>query len=486
MKVKHKFAGGFFIIFSIAFIVLNYFLNNSFIHYHENKIKAEMDALYKGSYSVLRLYFHVNNLEGNKANFNRYIPKISNNISEQGNCQIDVFNKDLDKEYSYYLDEYSFNFEEDEIKKVLEEAQNNKAALSIYRNKERVTAYLAFPAYIDDTFLGNMLLSKDYSKEYLDLVSLMNSIKVIVAITFLFILIFTYFLFEKIVNPLSYIKNSFKRIGDGDYKINLKVNSKDEIGDLAKGVNKMANKIEEQIEKINEEKEKVLTLEKTRTEFFNNITHELKTPLTNISGYAQIMSEEDFDDDKFRTFALERIDKESKRMHELIVSLIEVSKNKSDIENREVENINLKELIDELCEDFKVKGEKYNIHISRNLEDIEMKCTEDEIRRVITNLLDNAIKYSIKGTEIKVSLFKDKEERFIEIENFSDEISKEGVEKVFEPFYRENTKKSRELGGNGLGLYICSELVKKYKGDISFDYSNGKVTVRVIFREEIA
>ena len=58
----------------------------------------------------------------------------------------------------------------------------------------------------------------------------------------------------------------------------------------------MANKIEEQIEKINEEKEKVLTLEKTRTEFFNNITHELKTPLTNISGYAQIMSEEDFND----------------------------------------------------------------------------------------------------------------------------------------------------------------------------------------------
>ena len=147
----------------------------------------------------------------------------------------------------------------------------------------------------------------------------MSNIKFIVSITFLLILIFTYFLFERIINPLNYIKNSFKRIGDGDFKINLKVNSKDEIGDLACGVNKMANKIEEQIEKINEEKEKVLTLEKTRTEFFNNITHELKTPLTNISGYAQIMSEEDFHDNDFRKFALERINKESKRMHELIV-----------------------------------------------------------------------------------------------------------------------------------------------------------------------
>lgn len=482
MKVKHKFAGGFLIIFLIAFIILNCFLGKAFINYHENKIKNEMDLLYKSSYSVLRLYFQVNNLESNKVNFNRYIPKISNNISEQGNCQIDVFNESLEREYSYYLDELSFDYEKDGVEEILEEANNNKAALNIYRNKNRVTAYLAFPAYIDENFLGNILLSKDYSPEYLDLIGLMGNIKIIVSITFLLILIFTYFLFEKIVKPLSYIKNSFKRIGDGDYKINLKVDSKDEIGDLAKGVNKMANKIEEQIEKINEEKEKVLTLEKTRTEFFNNITHELKTPLTNISGYAQIMSEESFDDNEFRKFALERIDKESKRMHELIVSLIEISKNKSDIENREVENVNLKELIDELCKDFKVKEEKYNIHISKTLEDIEMKCREDEIRRVIVNLLDNAIKYSIKGTEIKVSLFKDKEERFIEIENFSDEISKEGVKKIFEPFYRENTKKSRELGGNGLGLYICSELVKKYGGDISFSYSNGKVKVRIIFK----
>lgn len=482
MKVKHKFSGGFLIIFLIAFIILNCFLNRAFINYHENKIKNEMDSLYKSSYSVLRLYFQANNLEGNKINFNRYIPKISNNISEQGNCQIDVFNESLEKEYSYYLDEFSFNYGKDGVEDVLEEANDNKAALNIYRDKNRVTAYLAFPAYIDENFLGNILLSKDYSKEYLDLMGLMSNIKIIVLITFLLVLIFTYFLFERIVNPLNYIKNSFKRIGAGDFKINLKVNSKDEIGDLANGVNKMANKIEEQIEKINEEKEKVLTLEKTRTEFFNNITHELKTPLTNISGYAQIMSEEDFNDDEFRRFALERIDKESKRMHELIVSLIEVSKNKSDIENREFENINLKKLIEELCEDFKVKGEKYNVYLSKNLEDIKIKCREDDIRRVIINLLDNAIKYSIKDTEIKVNLFKNKEKRYIEIENFSDEISNEGLEKIFEPFYRENTKKSRELGGNGLGLYICSELVKKYNGDISFSYSNDKVKVMIIFK----
>ena len=68
MKVKHKFSGGFLIIFLIAFIILNCFLGKAFINYHENKIKNEMDSLYKSSYSILRLYFQVNNLEGNKGN----------------------------------------------------------------------------------------------------------------------------------------------------------------------------------------------------------------------------------------------------------------------------------------------------------------------------------------------------------------------------------------------------------------------------------
>ena len=209
MKVKHKFSGGFLIIFLIAFIILNCFLGKAFINYHENKIKNEMDSLYKSSYSILRLYFQVNNLEGNKGNFNRYIPKISNDISEQGKCQIDVFNEALEKEYSYYLDDFSFDYEKDGGYDVLKEANKNKAALNIYRDENAVKAYLAFPVYVDESFLGNILLSKDYSKEYLELRDLMSNIKFIVSITFLLILIFTYFLFERIINPLNYIKNSF-------------------------------------------------------------------------------------------------------------------------------------------------------------------------------------------------------------------------------------------------------------------------------------
>lgn len=481
MKIKHKFSGGFLLISLIGFIFLNSFLNRAFINYHESKIKNEMDSLYKSSYSVLRLYFQVNNLEANKINFTKYIPKISNNISEQGHCQIDVFNASLEKEYSYYLDEYSFEYKEEYIENILKESSNNKAALNIYSQQGKVIAYLAFPIYIEEIFLGNMLLSKDYSQEYLDLMELMSNIKVIVSITFILMLIFTYFLFGRIFSPLSYIKNSLKRIGEGDYNINLEINSMDEIGELAKGVNKMANKIEEQIEKINEEKEKVLTLEKTRTEFFNNITHELKTPLTNISGYSQIMSEEDFNDNEFRKFALERIDKESRRMHELIVSLIEISKNKSDIDSKEPIVINLKKLIDEICEDFKVKEINNSFNISRSLDDVEFICREDEFRRIIINLLDNAIKYSITGTEINVNLFKSEDKIYLKIENFSEEISECGVEKIFDPFYRENIKKSRELGGNGLGLYICADLVKKYGGYISFNYSKGKVIVMIVF-----
>lgn len=480
MKVKHKFAGGFLGIFIGAFIVLNYFLNTSFVKYHENKIKEEMNSLYKNSYSIVRLYFQLNNLEGNEKNFTRYIPNISNSISEQNNCQIDIFDENLYKEYSYYLDDYLFDFEDDVIRDVLEAAKENKSALSIWRSENRVTGYLSFPIYVDENFLGNMLISKDYSEEHFELMGLMNSIRIIVSITFLIMLLFSYFLAERIIRPLSYIKKSFESIGKGDYNINLKVYSKDEIGELSEGVNKMADKIEDQIEKINTEKEKVLTLEKTRSEFFNNVTHELKTPLTNISGYAQIMSEEGFNDEDFRSFALERIDKESKRMHELIISLIEVSKNRSSIDEKKRENFNIKSIINEIADDLSIKAKSHGVTINKNLDEVYFNCVDEEIRRIIINILDNAIKYSLDNREVLLQCFKEGENLIINIENYSEEISEEGVEKIFEPFYRENVKKSRALGGNGLGLYICQSLIEKYHGSITFEYKDGKVKVRLI------
>lgn len=256
--------------------------------------------------------------------------------------------------------------------------------------------------------------------------------------------------------------------------------SKDEIGELSECVNKMADKIEEQIEKINTEKEKVLTLEKTRTEFFNNVTHELKTPLTNISGYAQIMSEEDFNDEDFRSFALDRIDKESKRMHELIVSLIEVSKNKSSIDEKKRENFNIKSIIDEIADDLSIKAKSHGVTINRSIDGVYFNCIDEEIRRIIINILDNAIKYSLDNKEVLLQCFKEGENLIINIENYSEEISEEGLKKIFEPFYRENVKKSRYLGGNGLGLYICQSLIEKYHGSITFEYKDGKVKVRVI------
>ena len=108
----------------------------------------------------------------------------------------------------------------------------------------------------------------------------------------------------------------------------------------------MKRQIKNQIVTISNEKEKVVALEATRTEFFNNVTHELKTPLTTISGYAQILQQENFNDDEFGDYALERIEKESERMHRMVVALIEVSKNKSDIKKENKTLINIKDTLE--------------------------------------------------------------------------------------------------------------------------------------------
>lgn len=129
---------------------------------------------------------------------------------------------------------------------------------------------------------------------------------------------------------------SVKKLSEGDFEIALEVKSNDEIGVLSREFISMKQKIKNQIDTINKEKDKVLKLEKARREFFNNVTHELKTPLTAIAGYGEMLLDEDVRDEEFKKRAGERICMESERLHELVVDLINVSKGMDVIEKEKI------------------------------------------------------------------------------------------------------------------------------------------------------
>lgn len=481
MKIRSKFTIYFIITFSISFLVLNFVINKMKVNFIINEVKDEMNISYKSVYRFTNAYSQYNLIELSKENLLNHIPEIAMNISEDRRCELYAFNEDNDEIYKYSIKVENINYDINELNTLLNNTDENKNYLDIKYDGNTLSAATIFPLYVYNKYICTIILAKDFTSYFQSINNFINLLKIANISIFLVLIIVLYLLSCKIVNPLIILRKSFKEIENGNYNGLVAVNSKDEIGDLAKSFISMKEQIKNQIETINNEKEKVLALQESKTEFFNNVTHELKTPLTTISGYSQILMEENFNDDKFHYHALERIDKESNRMHKMISTLIDLSKNNSDMSNKELTLINTKDLLDEIILDLSINADRHKVNISSNIEDITFNFVEDDIKRLFINLIDNSIKYSLPNTTIEItSIIKDNIYNFI-IKNASNEISKHGLSNVFQPFYRENINRSRVLGSNGLGLFICAKIVEQYNGKINFSYGDNSVIVTVKF-----
>jgi len=237
----------------------------------------------------------------------------------------------------------------------------------------------------------------------------------------------------------------------------------------------MKEQIKEQIKTIEEEKRKVERLEKSRKDFFDNVTHEMKTPLTAISGYAEMIKDGIATDEEFRKRAIERIYLESERLHGLIIELIEVSKGLSYI-REEFKDVNIHKLVEEISEDMSIKAQKYSIKIVDNLENAIISAQSNRIRELIINLIDNGIKYS-KPQEVIYIIGKiESNEYVLEVKSMSGVIPKEIYDHIFEPFIKSN--KFPESESRGLGLYLCNEIIKDHGGHMEV-INDHVVTVKV-------
>jgi len=282
-------------------------------------------------------------------------------------------------------------------------------------------------------------------------------------------------LISKLITPIYVLTKDIKKVSEGNYTNTITIKGNDEISILSKEFVKMKMKIKDQIDTITKEKEKVMKLEKIRTQFFNNVTHELKTPLTGISCYAQILLDEFDSEDEFKNRAINRIYMESERLHNLVLDLIDISKGMS-ITEAESEEINMKKLLNEICDDMEIKACKHSLKLYRYIDNGYITGISNRVRQVLINIIDNAIKYSHINEDINITTSNKDGFYTIEVSNKGDMIPTEIHENIFEPFVR--CKNSRELHSNGLGLYICNEIIKKHNGVITIN--NGEIITVII------
>lgn len=210
-------------------------------------------------------------------------------------------------------------------------------------------------------------------------------------------------------------------------------------------------------------------LENMRSEFVANVSHELKTPVTSIKGFAETLKY--VEDNETRDKFLGIIEEESDRLTRLIqdiLSLYDIEKKQDRIK----EEFNINEISDSITMLVEREAHKRGVIFVRqgNIDEIFVG-NKDRFKQMILNLVDNAIKYSGENTKVILNLSEDSENIYISVEDNGVGIPKDDLERIFERFYRVDKARSREKGGTGLGLAIVKHIVNNLGGSINVESS---------------
>ena len=222
-------------------------------------------------------------------------------------------------------------------------------------------------------------------------------------------------------------------------------------------------------------------LDNMQKELVADVSHELKTPITSIMGYADTLLEGGYDE-KTQTKFLNVIASESRRMARLVTDLLTLSRYDSNKKKTRKETFDLGELVkmcqEKLAIEIKKKGHKVNSFVTADVPPVY--ADKDDIERVVLNILTNSIKYTPDNGEIKIYVGFVYNDAYIKIFDNGIGIPEDNLSRIFERFYRVDKARTREMGGTGLGLSIAKEILDKNGGSIDIKSEVGKGTEVVI------
>ncbi len=273
--------------------------------------------------------------------------------------------------------------------------------------------------------------------------------------------------------PLKRLEAATKRIAAGDYQYRVSVKGHDEIGELSRHMNAMSEEIQRNINQVEE-------TVKNRETFIANMSHELKTPLTSILGFADILTiKGDMTQQERREYAAV-IAAEARRLKLLSSRLMElVSLQETELV---LHPVNLKELTEKAVEVFTPVCVERQCAVRSRLLSIWVRADEALLMSLLLNLLDNALKASEPGQQIEIIIKKAQTEAVIQVQDQGIGIPRDQLEHVTEAFYMVDKARSRKSGGSGIGLSLCKAIAQAHHGTLEIEsrQSGGtRVTLRL-------
>ena len=260
---------------------------------------------------------------------------------------------------------------------------------------------------------------------------------------------------------IDYIYESVKLISKGDFSVDLNVVGDDEFSDMAAGLNAMVKDIRRIMEKERE-------AEKTKNELITNVAHDLRTPLTSIIGYLELLNKSENLSEDLRTKYTDVAFTKAKRLEKLVEDLFGFTKLNYGKITMKVESFDLVKLLTQLVDEFYPVFEKKHLAF-------ELKTTEEKIMfsgdsgllvRLFDNLINNAVKYGAEGKRVDISVENAGEYIKAMVTNYGKVIPEEDLPMIFNRFYRVERSRAENTGGTGLGLAIAKTIAEMHGGTI--------------------
>lgn len=280
---------------------------------------------------------------------------------------------------------------------------------------------------------------------------------------------------RSITNPLYEISEELLKLKEENPEFTFRSYRYEELNLIADITKRMADAVKESKKKI--EFEKMI-----RQEFFTNVSHELKTPITSIKGYIELLENGMATDKKMKKEFMARIKKEAQNMTSLINDILMISR----LETKEAEvtitEVRICPLVNELIESLRPLAAENDISIELNCKPLVMKANDGQMRELFNNLIVNAIKYNKPKGKVSISVNIEGNDAIFIVEDTGVGIPVESMQRVFERFYRVDKGRSKKMGGTGLGLSIVKHIVNYYNGSIELESELGKgskFTVRI-------
>lgn len=484
-SILWKLAFALSVIFLLGVILLSWLVAGQEEENRSDQIIRDLNSLKANSQVYIRHLLLLDGQNNDEDSYRQVAAEIVQELHQVNGCHVAAYAGDGELLYAMRPDLFEQAGEED-----IRRAMEGTAAFTVfYPAADQMAVTCSMPVEIVEKNIGILRFWVDYSLLYRQGREAVDMVLRCCMAVFGIILVLIFILLSRALRPVRRLSGISRRVTDGLKEGRIEESAllavgrekgADETGRLAEDMETMFRLLDQQFTKMKADQTRILELLNSRQEFYNHMTHELKTPLTVIQGYAGLLKTAG-EDRELREKAVTHIGNESARLYQMVLQLLDLARQQ---EEGEKIRVDLKHLAESVVSAMEMRAARYGMQLKLEMEDgLYLSAQEESVRQVLVNLLDNAIKYGKEGRPIRMT--GRREERVIRLEVANDgDMTQEAAGRIFEPFYRVSKEQSREKGSAGLGLALCRKRMEELGGEITVCTGEGQVVFALVFERE--